>query len=253
MTPALDNCCIREPLPPVGMSLIKPHLTADVNGAYTVTELAQPATNDVTVGTDTIAVQMYQHAIRASWALVERGDFGGFAAFYFSRVVNNHNSAKEQKLVDIMSLEAQETALSGTTVLANVARLVTTAVTNQADTESSFGGYRPDYVALAPDQWELFVTTAQTAGGAFTQGNVPVISDDFTANWGGMKIVMVPGMDSTGIIVGARAATHVHEGGEGRYSVNIVSVASVELGYQAYDAFDVEFPLALASNFAASR
>lgn len=253
MTPALDNCCIREPLPNVGMSIIKPHLTADVNGAYTSTELAQPATNDVTFGTDTISVLMYQHAIRVSYALLERSDFGGYAANYFARVVNNHLSAKEQKLVDTMSLEAQETALSGTTVLANVARLVTTAVSNQADTETSFGGMRPDYVAMAPDQWELFVTTAMTAGGAFTPGSVPVISDDFTAVWGGIKLVMVPGLDSTGLIVGSRAATRVSEGQTSRYSVLIVSVAAVELGYQAYDAFDVELPLALASNFAASR
>lgn len=253
MTPALDNCCIREPLPNVGMSIIKPHLTADVNGAYTSTELAQPATNDVTWGTDTIAVLMYQHAIRVSYALLERSDFGGYAANYFARVVNNHQSAKEQKLVDTMSIEAQETALSGATVLANVARLVTTVVNNQADSETSFGGMRPDYVAMAPDQWELFVTTALTAGGAFTQGAVPVISDDFTATWGGLKLVMVPGMDATGLIVGSSAATRVSEGQTSRYSVLIVSVAAVELGYQAYDAFDVELPLALASNFAASR
>jgi hypothetical protein len=68
----------------------------------------------------------------------------------------------------------------------------------------------------------------------------------------GLVTMLVPGVPAGGVLVGARATVSVWDGAELRLRSLVVNTMSIELGMHANVAFNVDYPLALATNVAAS-
>jgi hypothetical protein len=136
--------------------------------------------------------------------------------------------------------------VSGSTVKARIAELVSACVTQQADTNTNFRGLTPDFVALATDQYEELSGTDTDAGVAFGSGNAEI--GGLMGRLGSLNVYLVPCLDAGGIIVGARAATELQDGNELQFRQLIVNTMSIELGVHANCSIDVEYPNALAAN-----
>lgn len=249
-TPVLTQLYRHTPLPPVGMEIIKPKWDVLPDGDWYTVENGRPATNTPEIGTQSVTVLRYAHAIRVSIDALERSGFGGFAQRYYEAVSIDYLSKKEAKATDVLVDAAQETATAGTPQ-AQIATLVAEIIANQQDGDGNFRGLLPDFVALAPDVYGTLMTTTTTNGLAFANGNLNF--NAMSGDLAGLQIVMAPAMDAGGILVGSSAAAVAYDGAELQLRSVIVNTMSNELGVFAWTAFDVDYPAALACNFLASN
>lgn len=252
VTPVLNTAYRHTPLPPAGMEIIKPRWDVLPDGDWYGAELTKPASNVVEIGTQTVSVLRYAHAIRTSMDVVERSAFGGFAQRYYDAVSVDYLSKKEAKATEVLVFNAHETTTAGdTTPQAEIATLIAAIVANQQDGDGNFRGLLPNYVAVAPDVYGTLMETTALNGFAFATGSLNY--GDMQGTLAGLRIFMAPAMDAGGILVGNSAAAVAYDGNELQLRSVIVNTMGVELGVYAYTAFDVDYPDALACNFAASE
>jgi phage-related tail protein len=182
---------------------------------------------------------------------VERSTFGGLAQNYYTQAVISYMSDKEARIAEeMMDAVVLHNGLvnttADTTVKAKIGTLVTAVINQQADGNGNFRGLAPDFAALATDVYEDLSTVDTDAGVAFGSGNAQIGS--MMGTLGTLRIVLAPGLDSGGIIVGAAAATELRDGNELQLRSLIVNTLSYELGVNANCSIDVEYPNALAAN-----
>lgn len=249
-TPVLTQLYRHTPLPVTGMEIIKPRWDVLPDGDWYTVENGKPASNTPEIGTQSVTVYRYAHAIRVSIDALERSGFGGFAQRYYEAVSVDYMSKKEARATDVLVDAAQETSAAGTPQ-AQIATLIAEVIENQQDGDGNFRGLLPDFAAVAPDVYGTLMETTLLNGFAFANGTLNY--GDMQGTLAGLKIIMAPAMDTGGILVGSSAAAVAYDGAELQLRSVIVNTMSNELGVFAWTAFDVDYPTALACNFAASN
>ena len=249
-TPILDMLVRHEALPATGMSMIKPEWSTLPNGDWISSENTEPASDAVAVGTSTVSVLTWGHAVKASVNLIERGTFGGFAQNYFNQCRISFASDHEAKAKEVMFTAADTIAkTSGSqSALASIAQVVEYLIENQRDANNNFRGLAPDFVGLAADEFGDLVQ--EDAFLPFAAGN---------ASWGtmmgqvaGLTVVLLPSLSQGDFLAGARAATVVYDDQPMELRATVVNTMSIELGVIANTAVDVEYPDALVKITAGS-
>jgi hypothetical protein len=250
-TPLADNCVRRAELPAVGMEIIKPAWTVLPEGDWSTPENTEPASDAIAIGTRSVSVLSWGHAVRASINAVERSTFGGLAQNYYTQASISYMSDKEARIAEeMMDAVVLHNGLvntsAETTVKAKIAALVTAQIGQQVDANGNFRGLAPDFAAVATDVYEDLSGTDTDAGVAFGSGTAQIGS--MMGTLGTLRVVLAPGLDAGGIIVGAAAATELRDGNELQLRQLIVNTLSYELGVHANCSIDVEYPNALAAN-----
>lgn len=251
-TPFLSNLCRRSALPPTGMALLKPVWEALPDGDWVATENTAAPTSAATIGTKTVAVLTYAHAVLASMNLVNRSAFGGYANAYYEQAGIDYLAKKESKAVATAQGSAAAVAVTGTSTVGAIGQLVAAAVAQQTlpNTDGAeFRGLLPEYAAVAPNLWADLVETSALNGPAFSSGDISW--GTLSGSLSGLVVMGVPALAAGKMLVGARAAVVVHDEGEMQLKSTIVSTLSIELGVIGNCAIDVEYPLALVKNTAA--
>lgn len=244
-TPVLDSCVRHEPLPPTGMSIIKPSWTTLPEGDWYTSQNGEPATGAVAIGTDTVTVEFWSHAVRSSIALVERSTFGGFAQRYYEAALMSYMSDKEAKAIDTMLAAANNVSSVGldpANPLTAIAALIEALIDNQSDANGNFRGLRPDFVGMDAHAFGKLIKIEGVF--QFAQGQARV--DSLDGSLAGIRLVLIPGLGHGDYLAGAQAATVVSDEDAVQLRSLIVNTNSYELGVLAAAAFDVEYPDALA-------
>lgn len=242
-TPILDLLVRHSQLPATGMSMIKPEWVTLPEGDWVNTENTEPASDAVAIGTTSVSVLTWAHAIKASVNLLERATFGGFAQAYYEQVVLSFRSDLEAKTREQIYVAAPTYSPADITKPVDViADLVEEVIAQQSDSNGNFRGLPPDFVAVAPNQFGRLIKTTNFMPFAQT-----------SASWGsmmgslaGLTVVMVPSLPPGDIVVGARGATVVYDDTPAELRAVIVNTMSIELGVIVNTAVHVEFPDALA-------
>lgn len=244
-TPALDGMVRHAALPEKGMSIIKPRWTDLPEGDWYPTENAEPATDATAIGTETVSVLAWAHAIRASIALIERSSFGGYAQAYFDAVGMSYLSDKEKLVVDTIFSEATASVSftpNTTTPLVSIGELLEDLVDNQSDVNGNFRGFRPDYVGVSANEFAQLMRTE----GVFQWAQGSLLIPSLEGALSGLQIVLLPTRPPGDYVMGARAATLVYDqANETELRAEIPSTMSIELGVMFFTAVDVEYPDAI--------
>jgi HK97 family phage prohead protease len=251
-TPFLSNLCRVSALPATGMSILKPLWEVVPTGAWVSAENTAAPSSPATIGSKTVGVLTYAHAVQASINLVERSAFGGYANAYYEQAGIDYLAKKESKAVATAQGAATAVAITATTTTGAIGQLVAAVVAQQTEPNTDgpeFRGLLPEYAAVSPDLWGDLVETKALDGPAFSSGSISWGS--LAGSLSGLVVMAVPALTAGKILVGARAATVVHDQGPAQLKSVVVNTLSVELGIIGNCAIDVEYPAALAKGAAA--
>jgi hypothetical protein len=222
-------------------------------GAWVPVENAAAPTSPATIGSKNVGVLTYAHAVQASLNLVNRSAFGGYANSDYEQTGIDYLAKKESKAVATAQGAATAVSLAGVaTTVGAIGKLVAACIAQQTDTANpdgpEFRGLLPEYAAVAADLWSDLVETKALNGPAFSSGSIQW--GQLSGSLSGLVVMMVPALTAGKLMVGARAATVVHDENELQLRSTVVNTLSVELGVIGNAAFDVEYPDALAKGAA---
>lgn len=239
-----------DPLGDYGMNVVYPKVTQKPLVGKQATENAEVASQQMTVGTETVAIGTFAGANAVSIQLVERSNPAFVRAFY-REMAGIYAQETEQELETLIVAET-----TGTSVLADFA--ADEAATQDAFIDAAVGILKnvkrmPEGIAVSPDRWGQLAKMRDTTGRPLllidgprenASGTLRLTSTNGTVL--NLRVVAVPNFaTTTRALMFSTIAADTLEQNPLSLQATRVSTLEVELGVYGYFGAAIKYPLGI--------